>query len=177
MATGVGAGTTPSGIAEDPTSRFVYVTDKAANQLIGYTVNGGANAGALTPMVNSPFLTGFFPVGLTIDPRGKYLYTANYGASTVGTYAIDTATGNPAGVAGLSNFSVATGPTCVSVEPALGIYLYTSNYLDNSVSGGQLDPHNGSLKTVENSAFSAGANLSCVTTAANGAHASSLVNP
>ena len=177
VATGVSAGTVPSAIVEDPTSRFVYVTDKATNQLYGYTINGGATVGALTPMVNGPFLTGFFPVSLTIDPRGKYLYTANYGASTIGTYAIDTATGNPAGVVASSNFTVATGPTCVSVEPALGIYLYTSNYLDNSVSGGQLDPHNGSLKTVENSAFSAGANLSCVTTAANGAHASSLVNP
>ena len=33
---GYPAGTTPSAIAEDPSARFVYVTDKATNQLYGY---------------------------------------------------------------------------------------------------------------------------------------------
>jgi len=35
VATGYGAGTTPSAIAEDPSSRFVYITDEATNQLYG----------------------------------------------------------------------------------------------------------------------------------------------
>ncbi len=177
VATGFSAGVSPSGIVEDPTSRFVYVTDKATNQLYGYNVIGSTSPGTLTAMVNAPFLTGFFPVNVTIDPRGKYLYTANYGASTVGTYVLDPASGQPSGVAGTNGTTVATGPTCVTIEPALGIYLYTSNYLDNSVSGAQLDPHTGALKAIENTAFSAGNQLSCVATAANGEHSSSLVNP
>jgi 6-phosphogluconolactonase len=38
VATGYAAGVVPSAIAEEPTARFVYVTDQASNQLIGYTV-------------------------------------------------------------------------------------------------------------------------------------------
>lgn len=177
VATGYQAGVAPSAIVIDPTGRFVYVTDKQTNQLLGYTVTGTTAPGALTPLVGNPYLTGLFPVAVTIDPRGKYMYTANFGANTVGTYVIDQASGNPSGVSGVSNASVATGPTCVSVEPALGIYLFTSNRLDGSVSGAQLDPHNGSLKNIANTPFQASTQLSCVATAANGEHASSLVNP
>src|SRR5271163_1256137 len=48
VATGYGAGTTPSAIAEDPSARFVYITDQATNQLYGNVVS---NTGALVPMV------------------------------------------------------------------------------------------------------------------------------
>ena len=86
VATGFGAGTTPSAIAIDPSTRFVYITDEATNQLYGNLV---ANNGALVAMTNGPFATGIFPVGITIDPRGKFLYVANFSSSTVGAYAID----------------------------------------------------------------------------------------
>src|SRR5580692_6007372 len=102
VATGYGAGTTPSAITEDPSARFVYITDEATNQLYGYTV---AHAGALTPMVGSPFPTGIFPVGLTIDPRGKFLYVVNYTSGTVGAYSIDLNTGTPVGSNGSTSVS------------------------------------------------------------------------
>ena len=72
---------------------------------------------------------------------------------------------------------VGTGPTCVTIEPALGIYLFASTQISGQISGLQLDPHTGSLTTIENSPFDAGALLSCAAAAANGEHASSLVNP
>ena len=75
VATGYGAGTTPSAIAEDPSARFVYITDEATNQLYGNKVS---NNGSLVPMKTRPFATGIFPVGVTIDPRGKFLYVANH---------------------------------------------------------------------------------------------------
>ncbi len=68
VATGFAAGTIPSAIAEDPTARFVYVTDQATNQLYGNVVQAN---GSLIPMVNGPFTTGVFPVAITIDPRGE----------------------------------------------------------------------------------------------------------
>ncbi len=178
VATGTNAGTTPTAIVEDPTSRFVYVTDRATNQLYGYLVSGNTSPGTLIPMTNGPFTTGLYPIALTIDPRGKYLYAVNFGASTLSSYAIDSATGNPAGVVGTGNSNIGgTGPTCVTIEPALGIYLFTSNQISATISGQQLDPHNGSLKAIENSPYDAGPLLSCVTAVANGEHASSLVNP
>jgi 6-phosphogluconolactonase len=174
VATGYGAGTTPSAITEDPSSRFVYVTDEATNQLYGNLVGSG---GALVAMTNGPFNTGQFPVGLTIDPRGKYLYVANYSSQSIGAYVIDTATGTPVGSVGSATTAVPAGPTCVTVDPALGIYLYSSNNLDNSVSGLQLNPHNGGLTQVQNTPFPSSGLPTCVTTVANGSHPTQIINP
>jgi 6-phosphogluconolactonase len=174
VATGYGAGTTPSAIAVDPSSRFVYITDQATNQLYGNLISSG---GALVPMTNSPFATGIFPVGITIDPRGKFLYVANLSSGTIGAYAIDVATGTPVGSVGSASTTVDTSPTCVAVEPALGIYAYTSNNLAATVSALQLDPHNGGLKQVQNTPFPSNGLPTCVVAVANGSHPSQIINP
>ena len=174
VATGYGAGTVPSSIAIDPRSRFVYVTDRATNQLYGNLVIAG---GLLQPMQNSPFATGLLPVAVTVDPRGKYLYVANFNSFTVGAYVIDQSTGAAVGSVGSNATTVGTGPSCLSIEPALGIYLYTSNNLDNTTTGLQLDPHNGTLKTTQNSPYPATGIPTCITAVANGAHATQVVNP
>jgi 6-phosphogluconolactonase len=174
VARGYGAGSVPSAIASDPASRFVYVTDRATNQLYGNIVLSG---GTLQPMQNSPFATGLLPVAVTVDPRGKYLYVSNFNDNTVGAYAIDQSTGAAVGSVGSGSTKVGTGPTCLAIEPALGIYLYTSNNLDNTTTGLQLDPHNGSLKNVQNTPFPAAGTPSCVAAVANGSHATQVINP
>jgi 6-phosphogluconolactonase len=178
---GTQAGTVPHAIAEDPTGRFVYITDQASNQLIGYQVQTLAQppnlAGSLVPMVNGPFNTSLFPQGITIDPRGKYLYVTNYNSTTITGYAIDTATGTPSGVFSNGTSSTGTGPTCVTVEPSRGIYLYTSNFVDNTISGLQLDPHTGALVNVQNTPFNTAGNPTCAVTVAAGAHAYQAVQP
>jgi 6-phosphogluconolactonase (cycloisomerase 2 family) len=174
VARGYGAGTVPSAIASDPASRFVYVTDRATNQLYGNIVLSG---GQLQPMQNSPFATGLLPVAVTVDPRGKYLYVSNFNDNTVGAYAIDQSTGAAVGSVGSGSTKVGTGPTCMAIEPALGIYLYSSNNLDNTTTGLQLDPHNGSLKNVQNTPFPAAGTPTCIAAVANGAHATQVVNP
>jgi 6-phosphogluconolactonase len=174
VATGFAAGVVPSAIAEEPTSRFLYVTDQAANQLIGYVVQA---SGALIPMVNGPFATGLFPVGLTIDPRGRLLYVVNYNANTVSAYALDTNTGTPSGAVGSFTASVGTGPSCVTIEPALGIYLYTSDNLDATVYAERLTPGTGVLAAVENSPFPGSGLPTCVVAVANGSHATQVIVP
>jgi 6-phosphogluconolactonase (cycloisomerase 2 family) len=174
VAVGYGAGTTPSAIAEDPSSRFVYITDRDTNQLYGNVV---ANNGSLVAMTNGPFATGIFPVGLTIDPRGKFLYVANLSSSTVSAYAIDVASGTPVGSVGSASTATDTSPNCVTIEPALGIYLFTSNNLANTVSAMQLDPHNGGLKQVQNSPFPSGALPTCAVSVANGSHPTQIIVP
>ena len=172
VATGYGAGTTPSAIAEDPSARFVYITDEATNQLFGNLVS---NNGSLVPMTNSPFATGIFPVGLTIDPRGKFLYVANFSSNTVGAYAIDIASGNPVGSVGSASTSVDTAPTCVTIEPALGIYAYSSNNLASTVSAMKLDPHNGGLAQVQNTPFPSSGLPTCAVAVANGSHPTQII--
>ena len=172
VATGFGAGTTPSAIAIDPSTRFVYITDEATNQLYGNLV---ANNGSLVAMTNGPFATGIFPVGITIDPRGKFLYVANFSSSTVGAYAIDTNSGTPVGSVGSASTSTDTGPTCVTVEPALGIYLYTSNNLASTVSAMKLNPSNGGLSQVQNTPFPSSALPTCAVAVANGSHPTQII--
>ena len=182
VCTGYRSGVTPSAIAVDPSGRFVYVTDKTSNQIIGYSISlanagSGTNNGNLTPLVSSPYTTGLYPVQMTIDPRGKYLYTANYNSNNVSSYSISSADGSLSGAGLVGNFSTSTGPTCVTIDPAVGIFLYTSNYLDSSISGGQLSANTGNLTAIVNTPFPSGALPSCVISVTNGSHASSIVNP
>jgi 6-phosphogluconolactonase (cycloisomerase 2 family) len=168
------AGVVPSAIAEEPTSRFVYVTDQAANQLIGYTV---LQNGSLLPMVNGPFATGLFPVNLTIDPQGNLIYVVNFNSSTVEGYAIDPSTGTPSGAVGAFATATGTGPTCVQIDPALGTFLYTSDSLDNTATGERLNPSTGALQGVQNSPFLGAGSPTCLTIVPNGLHASQIIYP
>lgn len=175
---GISAGTTPAGIAEDPGSNFIYVTDQTTNQLYGYLATGGVATSAGTPpvtMVSSPFTTGSFPEGVTVDPRGEYVYVANFNSGTVSAFAISVSTGSLSSVAGSAGGAVATGPTCVAIDPALGIYAYTSNNVDGSVSGLQLNPHTGALTNVQGTKFEADALPTCAVAVGNGAHATQIV--
>jgi 6-phosphogluconolactonase len=174
VATGVGAGITPSAIAEDPSARFVYITDQAGNQLYGYLASA---SGALTPMPNGPFTTGLLPVAVTVDPRGKYLYVANASSSTVGAYAINEATGTPTGSVGSASVATDTNPTCVTIDPALGIYLYTSNMLASDVSALQLNANTGGLTQVQNTPFPTSGLPTCGVAVANGSHPTQVINP
>lgn len=166
---GFAVGSSPSSIVEEPAGLYVYVTDSNTNQLFAFQTN---SAGVPQALTTSPYSTGLYPVKVTVDPRGQFLYVANFGSSTISAYTITG--GSPSSVAGSA--AVATGPNCVTIEPALGIYLYTSNNTDGSVSGAQLDPHSGALKTVQGSQFSASPLPTCAVAVANGAHATQIVH-
>jgi 6-phosphogluconolactonase (cycloisomerase 2 family) len=174
VATGFAAGVVPSALAEEPTSRYLYVTDQAANQMIGYVVQA---SGALVAMVNGPFRAGLFPVNLTIDPRGQLIYVLNYNGNTVEGYQIDSATGTPSGAVGAFATATGTGPTCVTIDPSLGVYMFISNSLDNTATGEKLTPNTGGLLPVENSPFLGSGQPTCLTAVANGAHASQIIVP
>jgi 6-phosphogluconolactonase len=129
-------------------------------------------------MVNGPFTTGQFPVAVTIDPRGAFLYVANFNASTLSAYAINTSTGTPTNSVGGST-AVSTNPVGIAIEPALGIYLYTANQTDGTISGEQLSPNNGGLKSVQNTPFPASGLPTAIIAVVNGEHltTSSVTTP
>jgi 6-phosphogluconolactonase len=163
----VQAGTAPNAIASDPSGRWVFVTDGAVNQLIGYIAS---SSGALTPIVNGPFKTDRLPVAVTIDPRGFYMYVANFNSSTISAYAIDQGSGVPSQVAGSGSYATGGEPSCIAVEPALGRYVYTANFLDNTVTAYQLNPHSGALTGVQNSPFFSAGQPTCVAAIPHGNH-------
>ena len=163
------AGVTPSASASDPTSRFLYVTDAASNQLYAYTIN---QDGTLTPLTNGPFGTGTFPDAITIDPSGRYIYVANYSSNSISAYALTQSTGAPSALGAATVYPTKTGPTCIMVEPAFGRYVYTSNFLDSSVTGYKLNPNDGSLVGTENSPYptSPAGQPTCVAAVTHGNH-------
>jgi 6-phosphogluconolactonase (cycloisomerase 2 family) len=143
------AGVKPTAIVSDPTFRFVYVTDFASNQLIGYSVQSGY---VLNFLQNGPFRTGNEPASLAIDPRGKYIYVANALDSSITAYSIELSTGTPTTVVnttGSATNSTDTQPVDIIVDPALGRFVYTANFLGNSVSGFRLNPNTGTLETTQ----------------------------
>jgi 6-phosphogluconolactonase (cycloisomerase 2 family) len=143
------AGVKPSGLVTDPTNRLLYVTDYASNQLIGYDIN---STDALSFLISGPYKTANEPTAIAIDPRGRFLYVANALDSTVGAYAIDLATGIPSlaiNTTGSQNNDTDSEPVAIIVDPALGRYVYTANFLGNSISGFRLNPNTGNLSQAQ----------------------------
>jgi 6-phosphogluconolactonase (cycloisomerase 2 family) len=173
---GYHAGVTPSAIAIDPTGRYVYVTDKTSNQILGYSIDT-ANTGNLTAQLGSPYGTGEFPVSITIEPRGKYLYVVNYNSSSLSSYAITISDGTLSSIAGSGGFTTDTHPTCVTVDPSLGTFVYTSNYLAGTVSAGRLSPNTGAISGIANSPFPVSSLPACIVSVPNGLHAQQINTP
>jgi 6-phosphogluconolactonase len=171
------AGVKPSALATDPTSRFVYVTDFASNELIGYTVLANDT---LDFMVNGPFKTGNEPSAITIDPRGIYIYIANELDNSVSAYSIALPTGTPSTVvnptAGNSN-STDTEPVSIIVDPSLGRFVYTANSVGDSVSGFRLNPNTGAISTLQATPYPTGSNPMVVIAVPHGNHATQSVTP
>jgi 6-phosphogluconolactonase (cycloisomerase 2 family) len=171
------AGVKPSGISGEPTSRFVYVTDFASSQLIGYSV--GSN-GTLNFMVNGPFKSGNEPDAIVVDPRAKYIYVTNALDNSVTAYAINLQSGTPTAsvnVTGSQTNSTDTLPVALTVEPALGRYVYTANYLGNSISGFRLDPNTGALTPTQATPYPTPSEPTAIAAIPHGSHATESVQP
>ncbi len=164
------AGVKPSALTTDPVSRFVYVTDYASNELIGYTVR---STGELQFMVNGPFKTGNEPTSIVIDPRGIFIYLTNSLDENVSAYSIALPTGTPSadvGISGSAGIATDTDPVSIVVEPALGRYVYTANYLGNSVSGFKLNPSDGTIQQTQATPYPTGANPTALIAVPHGNH-------
>jgi 6-phosphogluconolactonase (cycloisomerase 2 family) len=163
------AGVAPNAIVTDPTNRFVYVTDFRQNLLLSYQVQSGGDIQALK--TGSTTATGKLPSAVTVDPRGAYIYVSNYGDGTVSGYALNAQNGQPSGLAGTSN-STATdpGPAAVIVEASIGRYVYTANFIGNSVSSLYLDPNAGTTRPGQNTPFVGTSKATAVTSVKHGDH-------
>ncbi len=168
-------GVAPNAIVSDPTNRFLYITDGASNQVVGFVIQGD---GTLIPM-QSPFPTQSLPDAITIDPRGQWVLVANYNSNSISSFAINQNSGNLATGASQTspNFLVNTGPAAVLIEPALGRYVYTANFLDNTVAGVYMNPGSGALSGVQNSPFIAGGQPTSIAAVTHGNHSIQHTQP
>ena len=158
------AGSTPSAVASTPLGRYLFVTDSARNQLLSYAVQ---SSGQITALPSGPVATDVFPDAVTVDPTGSFVYVANYTANDINAYSIGAST-LTTGVSPVGSYGTGTGPTCVFVEPALGRYVYATNFLDNTVSGLNIDTATGGLAPAQNTPFLAAGQPTCITATIHG---------
>jgi 6-phosphogluconolactonase (cycloisomerase 2 family) len=162
--TGFLASTLPAAIIGDAGQKHLYATDQAGNQVIGYSVatNG-------IPSLIGTARSGAGPAGLTIDASGKFMYVANSTDGTIGGFTFGS-NGQPVVSTVAQSVQSGTGTNCVTTlgapnvgTPFHAVYLYASNGLSSSVTGQQMDPTDGSLKSIQGTPFSGSSQPSCVT--------------
>ncbi len=89
------ASSAPGYIVTDPTGRFAYVSNSGnvtgLLAISAYTIN--ATTGGLTPVSGSPFPAAANPLGLAVEPRGLFAFSANTGSNNVTIHSIDQTTG------------------------------------------------------------------------------------
>ena len=171
------AGVKPSGIATSSVSRFIYVTDFAQNELIAYSILDG---GVLHPLINGPFKTGNQPTAITIDPRGLFIYVSNGLDNTVSAYELDLATGTPSAAvatSGTGTNPTGTEPVAVLVDTSFGRFVYTANFLDNSVTGFLLNSTTGVLSATQNGPYPSVGQPAALVTIPHGNHSIQINQP
>lgn len=106
----------PQSIVVDPTNAYVYVANRTANLITGYTLGTG---GTLTPLSTSPFSTGSAPNAMSLDSTGKYLFVVNSGGSPdMQVFSFDTTTaGKLDSVTSVATGTDPTGAVALSVVP------------------------------------------------------------
>jgi 6-phosphogluconolactonase (cycloisomerase 2 family) len=173
------AGVKPTALDATPVNTYLYVTDYAQDQLIVYTILDGGSSLSFLP--NGPFRTGNYPTAITIDPRGLFIYVTNSLDSTVSPYDITLATGAPTiavnATSTTGSNSTDTQPMAVVVDPALGRFVYTANYLGNSISGFRLDPTSGALSTTQATPYPTGSNPTAVVSVPHGNYSTQSLTP
>ncbi|MGD1063666.1 MAG: hypothetical protein ABR860_10425 [Terracidiphilus sp.] len=143
------AGDQPSAIASDAKSAYVYVTDAVRGNVLGYAVG---STGALTALNGSPYPAGNDPTGVVVDPSYAYAYVSNSTDATVTAYSMSSGVLTRVG-------SYATGlqPVAIGIDPSTNHFLFTVNFLDNTVSDFELSTTAGTLLDAQSSPFATNA--------------------
>ncbi len=116
--TGLTVGTYPIGVAVNPVTRKIYVTNEFSNTLS--VISGSGNT------VESTIMVGHFPYGVAINPFNSRIYVTNRGSNTVSV--IDGSTNTK-----LDNITVQQSPVGIAIDPASD-WIYVTNIDSNTVS-------------------------------------------
>jgi len=147
------AGTHPSGIAATANGSIVYVTDSASNTVYAFA----ATSGVLSTISGSPFPTGNAPSAVAVDATGSHVFVANSLDSNLTVYS------SSGGVlTSQGNYVTGTQPVAIGIDPSMNQYVYTANFLGNTVSGFQLNATTGGLLNSQYSPYGSNANPTAV---------------
>jgi 6-phosphogluconolactonase (cycloisomerase 2 family) len=147
------AGIQPSGLASDSSGTYLYATDYAGNDVLAYTIASGV----LTPLAGSPFKTGTAPSAIAVDQKYSYAYVANATDSTITAYSMSSGK-----LTSLGTYATGLEPVALGIDPSTSHFLYSANFLGNTVSGFELSTTDGTLLDTQNSPFAANAQPTAV---------------
>jgi 6-phosphogluconolactonase len=142
-----GLGIRPSAIASDPTSTYVYVTDSTNGIVVSYS----AASGVLTNVGDTP--TGNLPSSIVVDPTYAYAYVANETDASVTAYS-RTSSGL---LTRIGTFATGLQPVAIGIDPSTNHFLFTVNFLDNTVSDFELSTTAGTLLDAQFSPYATSA--------------------
>jgi 6-phosphogluconolactonase (cycloisomerase 2 family) len=147
------AGVKPSAIASDPSSTYVYATDFASGNVRGYKVSSGN----LTPLSGSPYASGNQPSAIAVDPSYSYAYVTNSLDGSVAAFSMTSGV-----LSRIGTFATGLQPVALGIDPSTNHFLYTANFLDNTVSGFEITTSTGSLLDSQFSPYSTNAQPTAV---------------
>ena len=140
----VNAGDTPWAFAQLPNHSVAYVTNAVGGTVQAFNVNNTTGAVTLIPLSSPQSLNSF---GIAMDRLGRFLWTANYGFSTVQTFAI-----NGSGVLA-SSPPVSTPnslPYAIAAHPTMD-FVYTAHQSSNfALMAFSVNTTTGALTQVQN---------------------------
>ena len=116
--TGLTVGTYPVGVAVNPVTSKIYVTNEFSDTVS--VISGTGNT------VESSIRVGHFPYGVAINPFNSRIYVTNRGSNTVSV--IDGSTNTK-----LDNITVQQSPVGIAIDPAAD-WIYVTNINSNTVS-------------------------------------------
>jgi 6-phosphogluconolactonase len=93
---------------------------------------------------------------VVVDASDSYAYVTNGKDSNVTAYSVSNGT-----LSRIATYATGTQPVAIGIDPSLHEYLYTANFLGNTVSGFQLQS-DGSLINTKGSSFAASTNPTAI---------------
>lgn len=153
ISTGANNGFNAESMTIDTAARFLYVANLGSNATDAATISMFTidhTTGLLTPTSPTMVPTGFFPQGITVDPTGKFVYTANSDDNSVSMFTVDQNSGVLTATSPASTFvpstsnSTYSSPDFVSASPS-GQYLYVTDQDSGAISSFAIDPTTGLL--------------------------------
>src|ERR1700688_148602 len=131
-------GTTPSGVAVDSCSQFVYVANAASNNVSAFTICAAISQScpladySLQAVASSPFAAGDAPGPIAVDPFAKYVYVVDTGSSQLSGFRISPSNGALTAIAGTPT-ATNTGANSIAIR-ADGAWILVANFITGNVS-------------------------------------------
>jgi 6-phosphogluconolactonase len=153
----------PTAVVVEPGGKFAYVVNvQAKPNITTYRINAGT--GALEQLADKVYPP--IPIGVCVDPAGKYLYSLSQDMNNISAFTINTSTGALTWAPG-GPVATGTRPSGVIVDRT-GKFVYVTNQGSNDVSVYKINANNGALGPIPGSPFASGAGPSRVTVDATG---------